>query len=149
MVTVSLRETTDDDLPILFAFQAEPEGSAMAAYPSRDREAFDAVQAKIRSDPSMLQRTIESESEVVGSVGAWDDQDGRMLGYWIGQAHWRRGIATAAVAAFLEIETTRPLVAIVAQHNIGSRHVLERNGFSLTSTSAADDGVVELLFELR
>ena len=30
---VELRDVVDADLPILFAYQAEPEGSAMAVFP--------------------------------------------------------------------------------------------------------------------
>ena len=85
--------------------------------------------------------------KVVGSVGSWQDETGRMLAYWIGRRYWGRGIATEAVAVFLDLETTRPLHATVAEHNVGSRRVLEKSGFRLVGRHAADD-VVELLFEL-
>jgi hypothetical protein len=40
MADVALRETIDADLGTLFEFQADPEASAMAAFPSRDLPAF-------------------------------------------------------------------------------------------------------------
>ena len=54
-------------------------------------------------------------------------------------------MATAALAAFLEEETRRPLTAGVAIHNTGSRRVLEKCGFVVTETlpDAKGDGVDE------
>ena len=40
MAEVALSETIDADLGTLFEFQADPEASAMAAFPSRDLPAF-------------------------------------------------------------------------------------------------------------
>ena len=117
---VTLRERRDEDLPILFAFQADPEASAMAAFPSRDEAAFAAHHAKLRSDPTVLERTVVSDGEVVGSIGSWQGEEGRLLAYWIGRPYWGLGIATTAVAVFLEEETARPLSAKVAEHNLGS-----------------------------
>jgi RimJ/RimL family protein N-acetyltransferase len=39
------------------------------------------------------------------------------------------GIATRALAAYLEVERVRPLYARVAQHNVASIRVLEKCGF--------------------
>lgn len=49
-------------------------------------------------------------------------------------AHWGKGIATRALAAFLDLETRRPLEARVAQDNRASLRVLEKNGFSVVGT---------------
>ncbi|HEX5689187.1 MAG TPA: GNAT family N-acetyltransferase [Roseiflexaceae bacterium] len=51
------------------------------------------------------------------------------IGYWLGRQFWGQGIATQAVAAFLEIVTTRPLYAYAVAHNVASRRVLEKCGF--------------------
>ena len=128
---MELRETIDADLPILFGHQADPEASAMAAFPSRDDPAFLEQQGRIRANPSNLSRTIVAGGAVVGSIGSWDAEGERDVGYWIGREHWGKGYATAALAAFLELEPTRPLHAHVAEHNVGSRRVLEKCGFSL------------------
>jgi RimJ/RimL family protein N-acetyltransferase len=122
---VALRETIDADLGTLFKFQADPEASAMAAFPSRDLPAFLEHQAKIKADPSMITRTIVNGPEVVGSIGSWEVEGERDVGFWIGRDHWGNGYATAALRAFLVVDLHRPLLAHVADHNVGSRRVLE------------------------
>jgi hypothetical protein len=49
MAEVALRERIDADLGTLFEFQADPEASAMAAFPSRDLPAFLEHEAKIKA----------------------------------------------------------------------------------------------------
>jgi hypothetical protein len=39
-MTVALREVTKEDLPIFFEHQLDAEATRMAAFPSRDRDAF-------------------------------------------------------------------------------------------------------------
>ena len=146
---VELRETIENDLPILFRNQADPESSAMAAFPSRDWEAFVAHQAKIDADETVLSRTIVADGEVAGSIGSWRAEEERCVGYWIGREFWGRGTATAALRAFLALEKARPLTAYVAAHNLGSRRVLEKCGFVVVREQRADDGVDELVTEFR
>jgi RimJ/RimL family protein N-acetyltransferase len=145
---VELRDTVEDDLPILFRQQADPEASAMAAFPSRDWEAFVAHQAKIAAGPDMLQQTILVDGDVAGDIGSWQAEAERNVGYWIGRSFWGRGVATAALRAFLELETTRPLTAYVAAHNLGSRRVLEKCGFEVVREQHVD-GVDEFVTSLR
>jgi RimJ/RimL family protein N-acetyltransferase len=145
---VELREIVDADLPILFAYQAEPEGNEMAAFPARDEPAFRAHKAKILSDPANLLRTITVEGRVVGSISSWDAEGERDVGYWIGRDHWGNGYATAALRAFLAIDTTRPLWVHVAEHNVGSQLVAERCGFVLEREVQEED-VLERIFVLR
>ena len=72
------------------------------------------------------------------------------VGYWIGKEHWGQGVATRALAAFLQFVTERPLRAHVAAHNVGSIRVLEKCGFSVEQkVEVASDGVVELVLVLR
>lgn len=81
----------------------------MAAFPSRDRDAFMAHWAKIRADDSVIARTIVAGADVVGGISSFEAEgDERDVGYWIGRSWWRRGIATAALAAFLEVDVARP-----------------------------------------
>jgi RimJ/RimL family protein N-acetyltransferase len=129
--SVQLREIVDADVPILFAFQADPEASAMAAFPSRDEQAFREHNAKTRADSANLLRTIVVDGRVVGSIGSWNADGERDVGYWIGKEHWGNGYATAALRAFLAIDPVRPLWAHVVDHNIGSQRVVERSGFVL------------------
>jgi hypothetical protein len=77
MAEVALRETIDADLGTLFEFQADPEASAMAAFPSRDLPAFLEHEAKIKADPSAIKRTIVAGGDVVGSIGSWEAEGER------------------------------------------------------------------------
>ena len=145
---VELRETVDADLPSLFEHQADPVASAMAAFPSRTWDAFVEHEAKIRA-PDTITRTIVADGEVVGSIASWQADGERDVGYWIGRAHWGKGIASAALRAFLHVDRTRPLSAHVAEHNVGSRRVLEKCGFVIDHEERADDGVLEQIFVLH
>ena len=66
----------------------------------------------------------------------------REVGYWLGREHWGRGVATAALRAFLGEERTRPLHAGVLPANAGSLRVLEKCGFDVVGED--DDGLVIL-----
>jgi RimJ/RimL family protein N-acetyltransferase len=128
-VIVQLREVREADIPILFAHQSDPEANAMAAFPAREEPAFREHLARVLADPANIVRVIVSGDRVVGQIGSWDGDDERDVGYWIGREHWSNGYATAALRAFLAIDTTRPLWVHVAEHNVGSLRVAERCGF--------------------
>jgi RimJ/RimL family protein N-acetyltransferase len=146
VMDLTLRPTTLEDLPILFEHQADPIGAKMAAFASRDWDAFVAHDAKLRDDRASIRRTVVVDGEVVGSIGCWGD-DEREIGYWIGRAHWDRGIATASVRAFIAEIPDRPLHAYVAEHNVASRKVVVANGFVQVGRHE-DEGVVHLVFRL-
>lgn len=136
---VSLRAVDTHDLPIFFAHQLDPEGARLAGFASRQREAFMTHwTTNVLGNPANTTRTILCDGVVAGNIGAWNDAASgeRLLGYWLGREFWGRGIASAAVAQFLQFETTRPLTARVAQHNPGSIRVLEKNGFARTGADA-------------
>src|SRR5262245_42025524 len=128
MDAVTIRNVRPSDLPIFFEQQRDPVAVQMAAFFSRDRDAFDAHWAKILADPACIIQTIEHAGEVVGNVGSWDFEGQRYVGYWLGQSHWGKGIATKALMQFLRMDL-RPLLARVAKTNIASRRVLEKCGF--------------------
>ena len=140
MPVVSLRAVDDNDLPLFFEWQADEESYLMAAVAARDVEAFAAHWSRIRSDPDTNLRTIVADGVVAGHAVSWAADDGRMVGYWIGKAYWRRGIASSALPLFLDLERHRPLLATIAEHNVGSRRVLEKVGFQLVSRKLVDDG---------
>jgi RimJ/RimL family protein N-acetyltransferase len=146
-VTVELREIRETDIPILFAHQSDPEANAMAAFPARDEPAFREHLARVLANPENIIRAIVAGDVVVGQIGSWDDGDDRNVGYWIGREHWANGYATAALSAFLEVDTTRPLWVHVAEHNVGSQRVAERCGFVFDHEVQEDD-VLERVFRL-
>jgi RimJ/RimL family protein N-acetyltransferase len=145
VVDIVLRPTTLEDVPLLFAHQADPVAAEMAAFPSRDWDTFVAHDARLRDDPSAIRRTIVVDGDVVGGIGCWGDEE-RDVGYWIDRAVWGRGIASAALAAFLIEITERPLFAHVVTTNAGSIRVLERCGFVEVGREVTD--VEEIVFRL-
>ncbi len=128
---VRLRDVTDADLPLFFEHQRDPAATEMAAFPARERAPFMAHWAAILADPTLAKQTILVDGQVAGNIGSWEQDGVRQVGYWLGRDYWGRGIATQALAAFLTQITPRPLYAHVAKHNIGSRRVLEKCGFTL------------------
>jgi RimJ/RimL family protein N-acetyltransferase len=128
---VLLRDVIEDDLPILFEHQLDPEATAMADFPSRGREAFMAHWARILRDATLIKQTILYNGQVAGNIVSWEQSGERLVGYWLGKEFWGRGIASKALSLFLSQITTRPLYAHVVKHNIASRRVLEKCGFVL------------------
>ncbi|MEA2446857.1 MAG: hypothetical protein QOK47_494 [Actinomycetota bacterium] len=148
---VQLREVRDDDLPIFFEHQLEPDANQMAAFPARNRDGFMAHWAKIRADETTITRSIVVGDEVAGNVVSWIQDGKRLIGYWVGKDHWGKGIATEALRQLLSILSDRPLFANVAKHNVGSIRVLEKCGFIIIKAAQpvdAADGIEEFLLEL-
>ncbi len=105
-------------------------------YSLDDAKAF--IQMTQQEQP---QRTlaIEAEGALVGVIGVIMGTDIQRLsaeiGYWLGEPHWGRGIATEAVRqmtdyAFGELGLVR-VFAMVYPYNKGSQRVLEKSGYQL------------------
>jgi RimJ/RimL family protein N-acetyltransferase len=141
-----LRDVIETDLPVFFEHQRDPEATAMADFPARDREAFDAHWRRLLADDSLIKKTIVYEGEVAGSIGCWEQEGRRLVGYWIGQEFWSKGLATRALQELTGEVTQRPLHAWVATSNIASIRVLAKCGF--VRVGSQEDDVEELLFEL-
>ena len=150
---VALRPVEPSDLPLFFEHQRDPIAVEMVAFQSRDRAAFDQHWAKILADETGLIRTIvvtsdassrpAAKEKVAGNIVSWNSDGKREIGYWIDRAYWGRGVATAALSAFLHLEQTRPLYAGVAKHNAASLRVLQKCGFTfLPSTDEKSDDSV-------
>lgn len=131
MTEVSLRQITPDDLPALFENQYDPASAAMAGVPSKEEADFYAHRERVMANPANVTLAIIVDGEVAGDVVSWADDEGRHVGYRIAQRFWGRGIATAALQLLLKEVTERPLNADLLQSNVGSRRVLEKNGFRL------------------
>ncbi|WP_408991851.1 GNAT family N-acetyltransferase [Streptomyces sp. 1268] len=158
MAEVSLRAVEDADLPLFFAWMSDSDATRVAAFTPKDptdRSAFDAHWARIRSGSGgVVMRTAVADGVVVGHVGAYGEAGDRQVTYWIDRAHWGRGLATAALRAFLDETPTRPLHARAAADNLGSRRVLEKCGFVVTGTDrgfaqARGEEIDEVLVTLR
>jgi RimJ/RimL family protein N-acetyltransferase len=124
-----LRDVIESDLPIFFEHQSDPEATAMADFPARDREAFDAHWERVLGDPTLTSKTIVFEGQVAGNIGSWEHDGRRLVGYWLGREFWGKGLATKALAELIDELGRRPLYAYVAKTNVGSIRVLEKCGF--------------------
>ena len=143
-----LRKVVEGDLPALFEYECDPEAAAMAAFPSRDRDAFMAHWAKTLANDSALTMAIVADGEVAGSIGCWEADGQTFVGYWLGREFWGRGLATQALAELVRMVEARPLHAHVVKSNVASIRVLEKNGFVEVERHTADGGIEELVLEL-
>ena len=128
---VRLRAVADADLPIFYEHQRDQEAARLAAFGSRDEPTFMAHWAKILADDTILLRTILVDEQVAGKIVSWVQMGEREVGYWLGREYWGRGVATQALAAFVDQIAECPLFARVATHNIASRRVLEKCGVTV------------------
>lgn len=129
---VRLRPVHDDDLPVFFAHEQDPQANWMAAFVAKDpsdRAAFDAHWARIRADERIVTRTVTVDGEVVGRVAAFPVGERTEVSYWMDPARWGRGHATAALAALLRELPSRPVYARAAKDNAASLAVLRKCGF--------------------
>lgn len=155
---IVLRKVADGDLNVFFAHRQDVEAVRMAAFTTldpTDRAAFDEHWRKIRADEDVTVRTVLVGGAVAGHVASYvEAQLGKLeVTYWIGRDFWGRGVASAALRAFLRVVTTRPIYGRAAKDNSASLRVLEKCGFvavdeSLAYTNARGAEIVEVLLRL-
>lgn len=151
---VTLREARQDDLPIFFEHQQDPEAAKMAAFPSRDKGSFIAHWAKIMMDDKVIRKTILFDGQVAGNIVSYEMFGKWEVGYWIGQEFWGRGIASEALKQLLGQIKTRPLYAHVAKQNVASQRVLQKCRFEIIGEdkwkpNPNGEEVEELILELK
>lgn len=104
-------------------------------YAKADANAF--LKAAV-SDRDSSNLAIEVGGEAAGAIGYVIGTDverySAEIGYWLGEAHWARGIATEAVVlltdhAFAAVNLLR-LFALPFGDNAGSMRVLEKAGYA-------------------
>lgn len=103
-------------------------------YTLADAELY--VQRRLAGDDELM-FCIDVAGEAIGGIGLHSGDDVNRftaeLGYWLGEAHWGRGIATAAVKAVVQHAfAASPLLrieAFVYATNPASQRVLEKAGF--------------------
>jgi RimJ/RimL family protein N-acetyltransferase len=129
---IQLREVIETDLADFFTNQLDPEANRMAAFTApdpADLEAFTAHWSRLLADPAVTVRTVLVDGQVAGNVLLFPHAGQPEVGYWLGRRFWGRGVATRALAMFLEVIPFRPLYARVAKDNAGSVRVLAKCGF--------------------
>ncbi len=93
---------------------------------------------RVTKDDTAHVACIEIDGKASGAIGLHPGEDVHRrtaeLGYWVAEPYWGRGIATAAVRAFVEFGFTNiPLNRIYASayaNNPASVRVLEKAGFA-------------------
>lgn len=137
---VRLRPWRADDIDALVRHANDEQVSRGLAdrfpfpYTREDAEAFLAGGVVDLAAPVFA---IEIDGEACGGIGARLGSGERRhtaeLGYWLGRAHWGRGIMTGVVRTYApwlmdEFRLYR-LQAAVLDFNLGSARVLQNNGF--------------------
>ena len=127
--------------------------AAFTAEEPANREAFMAHWHKISAAATVIVKTILCQGQVVGHVLSYEEAGKPEVSYWIGKEFWGRGIATAALAQFLDVVQTRPLYARTAQDNIASLRVLQKCGFKISGedrgfANARGEEVAEFILQL-
>lgn len=133
-LVIELRDVVEDDLPIFFTQQQDPEANHMAAFTAKDpsdKDAFMAHWAKILADKTTINQTILFEGQVAGNVAKFEFDGEPNVAYWLGKEYWGKGIATAALRELLQEVSTRPLYARAVKDNFGSIRVLQKCGFTI------------------
>lgn len=156
-ISVTLRDIHASDLPILFEHHLDKEANNMAAFTPKDptdRDAFMKHWGDLLADDSIIIQTIVADRQVAGYILSFEISGQREVGYWLGKAHWGKGIATQALLLFLQMITTRPLYAHAAQDNAGSIRVLQKCGFRIIAegvgfSNARNTDVAEFILLLE
>jgi RimJ/RimL family protein N-acetyltransferase len=137
---VALRTIDDSDLDALFDQMRDPESVRMAAFTTKDpedRTAFEIHMAKVRTSPEVTTRAVTADGRLVGSIASFIIDGRTEVTYWIDRSRWGQGIASRALALFLEMVPVRPLFARAASDNRGSLKVLQKAGFAIIGTETS------------
>jgi RimJ/RimL family protein N-acetyltransferase len=137
---VALRPIEDADLDALFDQMRDRESVQMAAFTAKDpndREAFDRHMATVRTSPDVTMRAVSRAGHLVGSIASFIVEGRTEVTYWIARSAWGQGIASQALALFLDTVSVRPLYARAASDNVGSLKVLRKAGFRVVGVEVS------------
>lgn len=157
MAEVSLRDINPaTDMELLFEMHRDPVANQMAAFTAKDpddRAAFDAHWQRILSNEATINRAILWDGELAGSIAKFEMFEQPNVAYGVRRAMWGRGIASQALAMFLDEVGERPLYGRCAADNLGSIHVLEKCGFVEAArergyAEARGEEIEEIVFQL-
>lgn len=77
--------------------------------------------------------TLAESGAFIGCAGLNSTDRGLELGYWIGEPHWKRGYATEAAHALVDLAFTRTTIQVLQAStrviNPASRRVIHKCGF--------------------
>ena len=147
---VSLRPVADRDIS---AFWTNHQGNRPDEATSAHQEAFAARWRSVLDNRNAPIKTIVVAVEAIGYIAHFRRNDLPEVSYELGQPHWGKGFATAALRQFLGEITERPLYARAAKDNAASIRVLQKCGFAIVAddlfTDADGRAREEFIFALR
>lgn len=153
---VHLCEVQDSDHQALFEFHNDEEAQYQAAGGGAHEtlDDFKAFLDRVQKAGAVF-CTILKEGAPVGSIASFDRFDKREISYWIGRDYWGQGLASKAVALWLEEFPTpdEGLYARVVKDHPASARVLEKNGFDVVEadrffSDLRGEEVEELLYRV-
>lgn len=140
-----LRPFTENDLEDFFECCHNPNLGNNAGWKPHDtiEESKEFLHSVFINQENIWAIVYNETNRVIGSIGLIPDSkrenpQSRMLGYWLKESHWGKGLMTEAVQTVLNYGfTTLGLSLITANcypFNLRSQHVLERHGFLYEGT---------------
>jgi len=135
-----LRRWQQSDLASMVAHANDPRVSRYMGplpYPYTREDGAQFLDAQASAVEPTCMWAIEVDGEAVGGIGVVARPGIRRrtgeLGYWLGHAHWSKGVASEAIAAVVPVAFERlallRVAATVFSANLASMRVLEKNGF--------------------
>jgi [ribosomal protein S5]-alanine N-acetyltransferase len=138
-----LSKHTRDDSPELIEALSDPRiANCLRLVPSPYTHShlmdwFDKCEEELKDPETAPMRWCireTSSKKLIGDLSLKPTEDGAFaIGYWLSPNYWGRGIMTEAVAAVLELGKedvrVKRFSGSVKESNVGSRRVLEKNGF--------------------
>jgi hypothetical protein len=112
-MTITFRALRQGDLDAVFRWESNLAAARMAAFTRADptdRAAFDLHYEKVLANSDNTNLAIDDDSVFVGTIASFTVEGQRELTYWVDPDRWGQGIASAAVATFLERETLDPFL---------------------------------------
>jgi RimJ/RimL family protein N-acetyltransferase len=136
-----LRSLEESDLDDIVAEVNDFAVSRMLArvpfpYSRTDAEGFLAANRRSSRDFNLV---LTKDGKAIGCIGLTDVESTCEFGYWLGQAHWRQGLASEAARAFLAFSFdglgVETITSGVFADNPASLRVQEKLGFEKTGSS--------------
>jgi RimJ/RimL family protein N-acetyltransferase len=138
LVLRPLHETDLDDIVAEVNDFAVSRMLARVPFPYCRADAEDFLAASRRSSRD-LSLILAMDGKAIGCMGLTDVKTTCEFGYWLGQAHWRQGLASEAARAFLAFAFDDLGVGTVRSgvfaDNPASLRVQEKLGFEKTGSS--------------
>jgi len=93
--------------------------------------------SNVKASADVTLRAVIRGGRLVGSISSFVMDGDTEITYWIDRSVWGQGVASQALALFLDTVPVRPLYARAASDNVGSLRVLNRAGFTTIGTEVS------------